>query len=256
MHEFMWHPAAKAFPLMAGAEFDQFVEDIRVNGLRKPIEIYEGDNWPEAHGKGIDGRNRFAACARLGIEPAVRYVTDDDIGPSITAYIVSTNIARRHLTSSQAAMVAIELIDQFRRENAARRLEGAKKGAEITNRLRSGERLPEIFPEGEIRESRGKTESESRDQAAAAVGSNGRYVQDAENINALCPSLGKMVLAGTLTIPQAKAALKQQDDHFEAFNALESGAITHEQFRHWCLLKEDHPDLWKRSGPGACRWKR
>ncbi len=251
MTELRWHPAAKAFPLMAGAEFDQFVEDIRVNGLRRPIEIYEGEDWPDVVGMGIDGRNRSAACARLGIEPAVRILTDEDIGPSITSYIISINVARRNLSSSQAAMVGVELKDQFRMENERRRLEGSKRGGQIAKAMCAGVPLLEIFPEGHFAENRGKTDTFSREQAARAVGSNGRYVQDAENINALCPSLGKMVLAGSLTIPQAKAALKLQDDQFEAFNALESGAITHEQFRHWCLLKDEHPDLWKRFRAGS-----
>ena len=121
-----WHPAAEAFPMMEGEEFKRFVEDIKANGVRKPIEVYDGERWIEYKGFGIDGRNRHAACLALGIEPPVRLLTDADLGPSqsLTAYIVSVNVARRHLTSSQAALVGVEIKRQLEVEAAARLHDG------------------------------------------------------------------------------------------------------------------------------------
>ena len=47
---------------MSGREFDELVEDVRVNGLREPVVV----NQP------IDGRNRVWACTVAGVVREVR----------------------------------------------------------------------------------------------------------------------------------------------------------------------------------------
>lgn len=54
------HPAASLLPRMPAAEFDALVEDIRVNGQRMPVLL--------AGGLIVDGRHRWEACERIGIE--------------------------------------------------------------------------------------------------------------------------------------------------------------------------------------------
>lgn len=92
------HPAAELFPLLEGAEFEQLVNDIREHGQREPIIVHDGMI--------LDGRNRWRACEQLGIEPAVERW--DGTGTP-EQFVISRNIMRRHLTSSQRAWLMSEL---------------------------------------------------------------------------------------------------------------------------------------------------
>ena len=89
------HPAAEIFPLMSDTALDELAQDIKANGLLHPIVRHEG--------KVIDGRNRLAACQRAGMPPT--FIEWSGTG-SVVAWILSTNLHRRHLTDQQRAMVA------------------------------------------------------------------------------------------------------------------------------------------------------
>jgi N6-adenosine-specific RNA methylase IME4 len=93
------HPAANLFPLMEGEAFAELVADVKANGLREPITLYQG--------KILDGRNRARACVKARAKPKTRVWKGSDP----MAYVVSLNLARRHLTESQRAMVAARLVD-------------------------------------------------------------------------------------------------------------------------------------------------
>lgn len=88
-----WHPYAEIFPWLEGPALEEFVDDIRRNGVLEPIVFLEGAI--------LDGRNRYMAARKLGIEyPRVEFD-----GPDPLAFVLSKNLARRHLTESQRAMV-------------------------------------------------------------------------------------------------------------------------------------------------------
>ncbi len=224
-----WHPAAEAFPLLQGEELQQFVEDIKANGLRKPIEFYDGDRWPEFKGFGIDGRNRNAACLALEIDPPLKYLTDADLGASqsLTAYIVSANVARRHLTSSQAATVGVAVKKQLEAEAKQRSLANLKRGAEVPDHQKIGGRE-------NIENSAHSHANQTAQQAAEIVGTNRQYINDAERIEAEAPSLMGLIRDGKLTITQAKAALKRRAAYPDMFAALEEGRLGFAEFRDMC----------------------
>lgn len=92
-----FHPLANLFPLIDGAEFDALVADVKANGVRRPIVLFEG--------MVLDGRNRYLAAREAG----VGYPVVDFTGHDAVSFVVSENLRRRHLTETQRSMVAAKL---------------------------------------------------------------------------------------------------------------------------------------------------
>jgi hypothetical protein len=108
------HPAAMLFPMMAEEELAVLAEDIKKNGLLESIVLYEG--------KILDGRNRQAACERVGATP--KFVDANGYAPSPISYVLSKNLHRRHLTISQRAAIAAEATPLFQAEAHKRMVSG------------------------------------------------------------------------------------------------------------------------------------
>jgi hypothetical protein len=99
------HPLANKLPPVTEEEFNRLVADIKDNGLRVPITIYEG--------KILDGRHRYKAA-----EKAHRPLTEKDFTefkPTSTdspiKFVISQNVNRRHLNESQRALIAADIAD-------------------------------------------------------------------------------------------------------------------------------------------------
>jgi hypothetical protein len=93
------HELALVFPPMTESEFVAFREDIREHGQHEPITLYEG--------KILDGLHRYRACQELGREP--RVVRFEGNPRAAAQLVLGRNFHRRHLTTSQRAMVAAEM---------------------------------------------------------------------------------------------------------------------------------------------------
>jgi len=78
-------------------EFTLLKKDISKNGLLEPITLYDSQI--------LDGRNRFMACEDLGIVPDFRDFKNGDP----LSFVISLNLHRRHLTTSQRAVLASEV---------------------------------------------------------------------------------------------------------------------------------------------------
>jgi N6-adenosine-specific RNA methylase IME4 len=166
------HRLADCFPLLRDAEFDALCQDIRKNGLRRAITLHDG--------KVLDGRNRYRACLKASVRP--RFETYKGKDP--LAFVVSQNIVHRHLTDSQRAILAADLLP---------RLE-----AEAKQRMRQGRaKLPDP-----------KKQGRARDHAAAMFGVSARYIQDAKRILAEAPDVAKRVRDGSVRLVEANALLK------------------------------------------------
>ena len=64
-----FHEFANIFPMLGDDEAESLRADIQANGLNQPVTIFEG--------KVLDGRNRWLACLKLGIEPKQREFDGD-----------------------------------------------------------------------------------------------------------------------------------------------------------------------------------
>ena len=106
-----FHEATSLFPDMTPEEFAALKSDIAVHGLRQPILVFRNQV--------IDGRQRLRACKELGLAP--HYITVNVTEKTVTGYIVSMNLKRRHLNESQRAMVASRLatLGKGKKQNTA-----------------------------------------------------------------------------------------------------------------------------------------
>jgi ParB-like chromosome segregation protein Spo0J len=187
------HPAAELFPLMGEEELNDLVEDIRRFGLREPIVVYEG--------KILDGRNRWRACERLGVEPWT--VEWSGVGGSPTQYVLSKNIHRRHLTPSQRAAIALEALPLLEEEAKERQ----RQAAFVTNLKREQETSEAV---AEIVQQPGNERAAER--AASIAGVNPHYVYDAKKLQKDAPDLLDEVRKGLKSIPAAKREAKDRGE--------------------------------------------
>lgn len=93
------HELALVFPPMSEPEFAAFKQDIREQGQQEAIILYEG--------KILDGLHRYRACQELGREP--RVVRFEGNPRAAAQLVLGRNFHRRHLTTSQRALVAAEM---------------------------------------------------------------------------------------------------------------------------------------------------
>lgn len=95
----LWHDYANLFPMLDASGQDALRADIQRHGVREPVVLFQG--------RILDGRNRYMAARDLGLDfPVVDF---DGTEAEALAYVLSTNLHRRHLTESQRAAVAAKL---------------------------------------------------------------------------------------------------------------------------------------------------
>lgn len=182
MEKLKVHEYATRFPLMEGEEFDALVEDIRQHGLLEPIVVLDGDTI-------IDGRNRYRACQKAGVEP--RFETYK--GNGVLTYVISKNILRRHLNSTQRALLGVELEKDFAVEAAQR--QAAQRAAGVPAKGAGQKaRLPK---------ERGDRENLAAAHAAKVVQVTPEAVRRAKRVVREAPDLVPRMAAGKLPLEKA-----------------------------------------------------
>lgn len=104
------HKFADIFPMVEGEQAEQLKIDIKENGLLQPIVLFEG--------KILDGRNRYRASKELGLTPKFETYT----GEKPLEFVISGNLKRRHLTESQRAVIAQDIMPMLEEEAKKRQI--------------------------------------------------------------------------------------------------------------------------------------
>jgi hypothetical protein len=185
-----FHQFADLFPMMQADEFSSLVENIKQHGLREKVWLFQG--------KILDGRNRYKACLQSGITPEFRQFTGDE-NQALQA-VISWNLERRHLSSSQKAAIGVELEDLLAElERQAKERYAANVGRP-SKEEKSSQKIDAISDPNQNR---------STAKAATVLGTNRQYVSDAKKLRQTSPDVHQQIKEGKVTISQAKKQQKQ-----------------------------------------------
>jgi N6-adenosine-specific RNA methylase IME4/ParB-like chromosome segregation protein Spo0J len=209
------HEQAGLVPAMTAAEYEALKADIGERGLLSPLEI-------SAEGVVLDGRHRLRVAAELGLGSVLVRVVEprDEL-----EHMLLAAIARRQLSASQKAALAVDLKRCREQREAAQRLQRAN--------LRHSLEVAVLPPRGE----------KTRETAERLAGCSPRLVQDAFSVQAVDPALLERVKAGELTVGRARRQLERaaRDARLPASPPLPEGPFQ--------LIYADPP--WQLGNPGS-----
>lgn len=168
---YKYHDLANIFPMMSPDEALALRSDITQNGLIEKIILLDG--------KILDGRNRYEACLAVGVCP--KFETFDGDNP--LDFVISKNLQRRHLTTSQRACIALEVVKNV----SAKAEANGKQGRSL---------------------SVNDCGIDSNQVAATALGVGRTTVATAKFIEENDPSLIPKILNGDLTISKANKQVR------------------------------------------------
>lgn len=225
MINFEFHQAANLFPIMQEHELNALADDIKKNGQRDPIIIFEG--------KILDGRNRWKACKLAGCEPKIRLMSLLEMGGSPTQFVLSTNLHRRHLTPIQAAAVAAEALPLFAEEARARQVAAGKEqgGDKKSESARSAyvQNAHKPIQEKELpkRDSK-QAEGLARTQAAQATGAGLRATASMASVQKAAPDVFQAVKDGKIdkVTDAVRLSKLEPEKRAEAIGKIDAGGKT------------------------------
>jgi len=172
-----FHPACLLFPELGKDELEELAEDIRARGLLQDIVTYKG--------KILDGRNRLAACEIAGVKP--RFVEWKGEGSPVE-WVISENLIRRHLTSSQRAVVALELLPLLEKEAKERQRLGQGRGKKVAKVQATS-----------------SGQGKASQLAARLTKTNSTYVEAVKAVQKQAPELIDQIRSGAMKIPEARS---------------------------------------------------
>lgn len=202
MKDYEFHEIASLFPLMDEKSLNELAESIRTEGLYLPIVLYEG--------KLLDGRNRYLACKKAGVEP--RFITYG--GDSPWEFVWAENAERRHLTDGQKYLIWKVMNEKKAKWQAARevvRREANFKRSEATKaqlRTEDGTRLTSGSG------TNGTTTSDPhkiRNAKAKASNTNKGAVAKGDYLYDRRPDLAHKVITGEMSLSGAIREVRREE---------------------------------------------
>jgi hypothetical protein len=99
------HELANVFDMIAGVEAKGFEASIAKDGILVPIKLFEG--------RILDGRNRYRAAKAVGYRfKPTDFERFTGTYAEAEAYVISTNVNRRHLTNAQKQDLIRKMIEK------------------------------------------------------------------------------------------------------------------------------------------------
>lgn len=200
------HPACTVFPKLPDEELRELADDIKANGLQNPIVLLDG--------KILDGRNRFAACKLAGVEP--RFVKWQGSGSPVE-WVISQNLVRRHLTPSQRAVIALDILPMLAKEAKERQRNSGGRGKKVAQKSATFSK-----------------NGKASEIAARITKANARYVESAKAIGKAAPELLKPIREGGLSLADAKWVSELPEKERKRLLAVTNGnGLDNEAIRRW-----------------------
>ena len=192
------HPVSELFPVMDDDAYAALKADIAAHGQAEPIVLWKKQL--------IDGRHRLQACKELGMKPVVVDISDSE---DPLAYVISHNLHRRHLSTSQRAMVAAKIATMKVGDNQHAKKEGpqicgpsAKEAAAALNvSARSVETARQVLEHGAKAVQKAVEQGDLAISTAAELATSG--ATKAEQTQAV--KGGKEAIKGVLKKPPSPA---------------------------------------------------
>jgi hypothetical protein len=198
-------PAADLFPMLPDDELQQLAADIKENGLRDPI-VLATVNGEEML---VDGRNRLAACKLAEVEPTVRRLNGEDP----TAFVVSVNINRRHMTKGQRAMAVAMIYPEPAKGGRGKRSqnwEGIGSTKTAQNLLSQARTVLAHTPQLAQQVLAGLPLHEAYTTAMAIKAEGESDTAKLDRLRSDAPHFAELIDLGKMTLGQAAAAHAQQ----------------------------------------------
>lgn len=187
------HPLAEAIPATSAEEYQALRDSIAESGLHDAITLYEG--------KILDGRHRERACHELKVPP--RYEEYEGQEPHLL--VLARNVARRHLTPSQRAMAAADVLAVFEKEAAARAKAAKRAGGKTAGRGR-----PKPIGSAPAGAQAKSAPQRATADAARATAATPRSVQRAKRVAQESPEVAEKVRKGEMQLGTAERKIAEQ----------------------------------------------